>query len=137
VGVNKIIVGAICLASLSVYAQNVQQSIRIGGDGSVNVNGAGTSISVDSGKPASKPVKTANAGKSRSVTNHSYAGANLAGRDFSGYTFTNVDFKGANLQGARFTNASLTNVDFSGANLRGVDWTDTSQTNVDRSGALE
>ncbi len=129
---KNLILFAICASSLSVSAQ----SMRIGSDGSVNMNSGGSSISVEGGKPATT-AKTAPAGKSRSVTNHSYAGANLAGRDFSGYSFTNVDFSKANLQGARFANASLVNVDFSGANLRGVDWTNASQTNVDRSGAVE
>ena len=55
-----------------------------------------------------------------SISDVSFANANMTIGVFDGANFSNVSFAGTNLRGATFVNASLSNVDFKGADLTGA-----------------
>jgi hypothetical protein len=55
------------------------------------------------------------------LSDTSYVGQALAGKDFSNALLMRADFRGADLTGAKFRGADLTDANFSGATMSGAD----------------
>lgn len=124
---------AVVETNLGQHSTRVQ--VQGGGSASIKVQTQGDAPLVIKNSTGPASSSTAGGQNGAKHVNADFSGRNWAGANLAGQQFTNVDLSSANLSGANLRAAKLVNVSLERADLRGADLTGAQLVNVSLQGA--